>query len=178
MTKKPNSPKASTNHKLKGFKPIGNSDAQILILGSMPGVRSLEMKQYYALGHNAFWGIMAELLKFNPAEPYSKRCDHITDAKIALWDVLASCDRAGSLDSDIKNEEVNDFTKFFNSHKQIKAVFFNGQKAQKAFTRYALKSLPKKFQTLHLETLPSTSPAHAAMNFDQKLNQWRTILSW
>ncbi|MCF7957610.1 MAG: DNA-deoxyinosine glycosylase [Phycisphaerae bacterium] len=162
---------------LKSFKPVASPDARILILGSMPGERSLQMRQYYAWPHNAFWPIMSQLLQFAPTEPYPKRCQHITAAKIALWDVLASCHRTGSLDSNIKNEKVNDFARFFNLHPQIKAVFFNGQKAHKLFTRYALKTLPRQTQILHLQTLPSTSPAHAAIDFQQKLNAWRTGLN-
>ncbi len=177
MTKKHSRLPACTDIMLKSFKPICNPDAEILILGSMPGERSLQMQQYYAWPHNAFWSIMGELIQFNPAEPYSKRCRHIADAKIALWDVLVSCHRTGSLDSDIKNEKVNDFSQFFNSHKHIKAVFFNGQKAHKLFTRYVLKTLPKKFHALDFQVLPSTSPAYASMKFEQKLNHWRTILS-
>jgi len=162
---------------LRSFKPICNPDAEILILGSMPGERSLQMRQYYAWPHNAFWPIMGELIQFDPAAPYSKRCRALADVKVALWDVLASCQRKGSLDGDIKNEKVNDFAKFFNSHKHIKAVFFNGQKAQKLFRRYVLKKLPGKFDGLDFKVLPSTSPAYASMKFEQKLNCWRTILS-
>lgn len=163
---------------LKCFKPISNPDAKILILGSMPGERSLQMQQYYAWPQNAFWPMMSQLLRFDPTEPYEIRCRHIADANIALWDVLASCHRTGSLDSDIKNEQANEFSKFFNTHKQIKALFFNGQKAQKLFTRHVLKSLPQEFQALYFQILPSTSPAHASMTFDEKLNLWRTILNW
>ena len=162
---------------LKSFKPICNPDAEILILGSMPGERSLQMRQYYAWPHNAFWPIMAELIGFDPAAPYSKRCKAIADARIALWDVLETCQRRGSMDSDIKNEKANDFAGFFNSHKHIKAVFFNGQTAQKLFSRYVMKTLPEKFGALDFHVLPSTSPAYASMQFEQKLNCWRKILS-
>lgn len=156
------------------FPPIVGDHAQILILGSMPGVASLQAGQYYAHPRNAFWPIMAELFGFNAASPYPLRCEALTASGIAVWDVLKACHRPGSLDQHIDPAtiEANDFAGFFDDHTSIKAVFFNGTKAEQVFRRYALSDLEHKPTFLRL---PSTSPAHAALNFREKLKAWEII---
>lgn len=120
---------------MKCFSPIENEKASVLILGSMPGAESLRKGEYYANNRNLFWNIMGHLLGAGPERKYEDRLQILTDSGIALWDVLKSCEREGSLDSAIKSEtiEVNDFPTFFKDHPHIRQVFFNGTKAQASY---------------------------------------------
>ena len=158
-----------------GFPPITKSNAKILILGSMPGVKSLQDNQYYAHPRNAFWPIMIKLLSNDEKLNYTNRKQLLINNKVALWDVLKSCYRKGSLDSNIDHAtiEANDFNLFLSKHKKIKTIFFNGGEAEKLFKRYAIKNLSNK--EIQFFRLPSTSPAHAAMSFDEKQLRWEII---
>lgn len=162
------------------FAPIVDSNAEILILGSMPGQASLNANQYYAHPQNAFWRIMGELLDFDPkTAPYTEKTNALKSAHIALWDVLQSCRRHGSLDSSIEtpSETVNDFPTFFTTYPLIHTVFFNGTKAEDSFRRYVLKvNQPVAIRHLQLTRLPSTSPANATLSFVQKHDQWKQKL--
>lgn len=160
--------------RVRSFKPIEDGRAEILILGSMPGRASLAARQYYAHPQNAFWRIAAELLKFDRASPYARRVQALKAARIALWDVLQSCTREGSLDARIQNGIANDFNRFFRTHRRIRRVFFNGAKAEATFKRYVLSTLGGA--SLSYRRLPSTSPAHASMSPARKLRAWRAIL--
>lgn len=162
----------------KSFEPVSSPDSRILILGSLPGVESLNQQQYYAYKHNKFWEIMGFLLKFDPFVSFATRYQHLLEARIALWDVVGSGTRPGSLDSNIKNEIANDVQSFFSSHREIGAVFFNGQTAAKMYRKHVFGDLSVENQNLHYHTLPSTSPANAAMNFAQKLQHWQIILDF
>ncbi len=153
------------------FPPLARKDARILILGSMPGLVSLDAHQYYAHPRNLFWPIMGALFGANPALSYDERLQVLQDHHVALWDVLQSCVREGSLDSDIACEVANDFTPFFKNHPHITHVFFNGAKAESAFRRH-VKDYPNN---LILTRLPSTSPAHAALPFAEKLSVWEQL---
>ena len=159
-----------------GFAPITKPDATILILGSMPGQKSLEEHQYYAHPRNNFWPILFELFNASESLNYKQRKQLLYDNKIAIWDVLKSCYRQGSLDSDIdlSTIEANDFRPFFNKHSKIKNVFFNGTKAEQLYKKEVLKNLSSN-QNLKYQKLPSTSPAHAAMTMQQKLLVWKII---
>ena len=156
---------------LSGFNYIANSHSEILILGSMPGQRSLDENEYYAHPRNAFWGIMSSLCGFNAALPYQERCALLLENKIALWDVMQHCTRKGSLDSAIIENSiiVNDFKKFLYEQPNIQTIFFNGQKAQKSFKRHVQ---PEIYSELTLMLLPSTSPAHASMDKNEKMTIW------
>jgi double-stranded uracil-DNA glycosylase len=160
-----------------GFPPVAAPDARLLILGSMPGQASLRAAEYYAHERNAFWRIMGDLLGAGPELPYAQRLEKLTAAGIALWDVIAACERAGSLDADIVGHSVaaNDFAAFFTVHRNIARVFFNGAAAETAFRRRVLPGLPDS--SLQLSRLPSTSPAHAARSYADKLAAWSAILA-
>jgi double-stranded uracil-DNA glycosylase len=164
------------NHmtRLRSFPPVANTDATALILGSMPGKESLKQNQYYAHPQNAFWKIMGELVGAHPQLPYEERLHKLTAAHVALWDVLASCERESSLDTHIRNETANDFTSFFEKHSHITHVFFNGAKAEQSFNKFVLEKqiLPQ----LAFLRLPSTSPAHAGMHYADKLQVWRAAV--
>jgi hypoxanthine-DNA glycosylase len=142
----------------------------------MPGQKSLDENQYYAHPRNSFWPIMFELFGSNEIFNYEQRKQLLLDNNIAAWDVLKSCYREGSLDSDIDNStiEANDFNSFFKKHAKITAVFFNGTKAEQLFKKEVLNNL-KQHQHLKYYKLPSTSPAHAAMSKEEKLLKWKLI---
>ena len=161
---------------LQCFPPIADRTARVLILGSMPGAASLAAQRYYAHGQNAFWPIIGALLGVAPTDAYEARVAALQTAHIALWDVLQSCARQGSLDTDIErdSEVANDFPGFLNAHPSIERIGFNGAKAEASFRRLVLPKLTKNRPALF--RLPSTSPAHAAMSFDDKLTAWRAIL--
>lgn len=162
--------------RIRSFPPFADDNARVLILGSMPGIASLRAQQYYAHPQNAFWHIMGEIVGASPALPFEARKAKLQAAGIALWDVLASCTRASSLDADIDKASivVNDFASFFAAHPHIRAVFFNGGTAEQFFKRHVAPSLGQR--ALHLQRLPSTSPAHASLPRKQKVAAWRTAL--
>jgi len=160
-----------------GFPPIGRADARILILGSMPSRESIARRQYYAHPRNAFWPIISDLLSIE-ARTYEDRVAQARRRGIAIWDVLQACFRPGSLDSDIDDQTLvpNDFHPFFSGHPAIRRVFFNGAKAEAVYRKRVLPGLRGVAAALPLERLPSTSPAHAALSFEQKKAAWRVIL--
>ena len=158
-----------------GFPPIAGPDVRILILGSLPSRRSLEVSEYYAHPRNAFWRIMGELI--GAKGEYAERCERLTEAGIAVWDVLRSSVRPGSLDTDIRMNTArpNDFAAFFVRHPGICRIGLNGRKAEDLYRRLVLPKLDAPSQDLI--PLPSTSPAHAAMSFDKKLEIWRSMFA-
>jgi TDG/mug DNA glycosylase family protein len=162
--------------RVHSFEPIEDRNAEILILGSMPGRASLIAGQYYAHAQNVFWRIMSELLHLDATAPYSVRVRALKSARIALWDVLQSCIREGSLDSKIERDTqtANDFRTFFRTHMKISHVFFNGAKAEACFKRHVLGDL--EGVSVSYARLPSTSPAYASMSFADKLRTWRVLL--
>lgn len=161
---------------IQSFPPIADNAARLLILGSMPGNASLQACQYYAHPRNAFWHIMGRLTGASPDISYESRVAILRSCGIALWDVLASCTRRGSLDSAIENESItaNDFVSFFDHHPAITHVFFNGTMAEKCFDKHVQLLLERP--TLIYQGLPSTSPAHASLTYQQKYNAWEVIL--
>jgi len=159
--------------RIRSFAPIADRNARVLILGSMPGQASLDAGRYYAHPQNAFWQIAAELLRIDPLSTYDNRVKALKAARIAVWDVLHSCVRPGSLDTMIEQEVANDFAAFFRTHRGITHVFFNGAKAEASFKRAVLPGLKAG---LRFTRLPSTSPAHASLPYRRKLAAWRAIL--
>ena len=161
---------------LQGFAPVVGQHPRVLILGSMPGAASLLAAQYYAHPRNQFWPIMGELVGADPALPYAQRLDRLTAAGIALWDVLARCEREGSLDARIRDDTAiaNDFAGFFASQPTIRTVLLNGGKAEQSFRRIVLPTLADS--ELTCVRLPSTSPAHASLRAEQKRLTWREAL--
>jgi len=163
-----------------GFPAIEDSHARILILGSMPSIKSLEQQQYYAHPRNAFWPIMSELLNFDKTLSYEHRCQILIKNHIAVWDAIKACQRQGSLDQSIDEASMlaNDFQLFFQQHPHIEKIIFNGTKAEQVFNSHVLITLSEPQSMITRLRLPSTSPAHAAMTFEQKLTLWRhTIMS-
>jgi double-stranded uracil-DNA glycosylase len=161
--------------RIRSFPSFADTNATLLILGSMPGKESLKQNQYYAHPQNAFWKIMGELVGAQPNLPYDERLQKLATARIALWDVLRTCEREGSLDSDIQNETANNFAAFFKTYPLITHVFFNGAKAEQSFNKFVLGK--QKLPTLTFQRLPSTSPAHAGMRYEEKLTLWSAALN-
>lgn len=161
----------------RGFSYSANSNAKVLILGSMPGVKSLEKAEYYAHPQNGFWPIMGALFGFDATLGYQERLARLRENSVALWDVAHQCVRPGSLDSAIKMESVvaNDFETLFKTHPHIRTIFFNGRKAEELYLRLVFASLSPEFQQIDQQLLPSTSPANALMSRMQKLEQWKII---
>jgi double-stranded uracil-DNA glycosylase len=159
--------------RIEGFPPIATADARILILGSMPSVRSLKEKEYYAHKNNAFWKIMGELFNAGWNKSYSDRVRVINENAIAVWDVLQSCIRPGSLDSAIRDEVPNDFGAFFRRYPGLRKIGLNGGRAADCFERFVDKTVPAEIVRVKL---PSTSRAYARLSFDQKLNIWQAFL--
>ena len=157
---------------IQSFEPIVGPGARILILGSMPGIASLEANQYYGHPQNAFWRTMGDIYNAGPERPYAERVSIIKDHGVAVWDVLKLCRREGSLDSNIRDEVPNDFEAFFHRHPRIERVVLNGRKAAKSFEAYVRPVQPE----LDVRAAPSTSPAFAAMRYEQKSRQWREAL--
>lgn len=159
------------------FDPIASKEAKILILGSMPGITSLQKQEYYGHPRNAFWPIMAELFGASPKLDYQERKTILLDNAIAVWDVLQSCYRQGSLDSNIKQESIaiNNFADFFEGHPLVHKLFFNGKTAEKLYKKHVIPILTPCFSQLEHHCLPSTSPAHASLTLGQKLAAWQII---
>lgn len=161
---------------VQSFAPVADRRAEILILGSMPGRDSLAAGQYYAHPRNLFWKIMAALLGVDPQAPYRGRLKALRDSRIALWDVIHSCRREGSLDADIERGSVrpNAFAAFFRAHPHIHKVFFNGSTAEAKYVEHVMPAV--KSLALVYARLPSTSPAHASLSYEKKLAAWRAAL--
>ena len=144
---------------------------------SRPSEASLAAGQYYAFRHNQFWRIAGEVCGFAPDAPYAARRRGLLRARLALWDVIESCVRPGSLDSAIREDSVraNNFAAFLARHPGIHRICFNGRKAESTWRRHVAPTLPKS-QRLDYRLLPSTSPAHAGMSYRSKLRIWRSAI--
>ena len=162
---------------VSSFAPIEGDSARVLILGSMPGIASLTAGQYYAHPQNAFWKIMEEILGVPATVDYEARVEALKRAKIALWDVLESCIRPGSMDAaiDMDSAQTNDIAALLQRQPSIDVICFNGSTAEKIFKKRVLPSL-EGFSVKYIR-LPSTSPAHASMSFENKVMAWRAAIN-
>lgn len=158
--------------RISSFSPIIDVNSEILILGSIPGVKSLEKQQYYGHPQNKFWKIIFELFNEELTGDYAERIQVLKKYHIALWDVIDSCERKGSLDSEIKNEEANQIPELLEEYPNIKAIFCNGGKSYKNLQ----KILGKNF-SIPIVLLPSTSPLHT-ISFERKLEDWKKIVEF
>lgn len=153
------------------FSPVSKPDATILILGTMPGERSLALNQYYGHGGNQFWKIIFACFNKPYSDDYATKTKLLTDHRIALWDVLQHCERVGSSDNAIIGEFPNDFKSFFIKHPSIKTVLFNGNNAAEFFQKHIGFADSYKY-----EILPSTSPANTWATKEEKLEKWKQAI--
>ncbi|MEW2483782.1 DNA-deoxyinosine glycosylase [Mycobacterium sp. NPDC049093] len=156
---------------LHGLDPLVGQLPRVLILGNMPSVMSLASGQYYGNPRNAFWRIAGALFGFDAAAPYPDRVSALCAHRVAVWDVLRSCRRVGSLDSAVERDSMvpNDFAAFFAAHPTVERLVFNGAAAETNYRR--LVGTPP----LPSLRAPSTSPAQT-MRFEGKLAAWRSAL--
>lgn len=179
------SPRMQVHHRASGvrivqvhsFPPIAGRTSRVLILGTMPGRVSLRQRQYYAHPQNLFWKIIGGILGFDPTSPYDARVAQVQSAGIAVWDVLKSCTREGSLDSAIETSSAvpNDFAAFLAEHPQIQRICFNGATAAALYMKHVRPRLAIHPDVQYLR-LPSTSPANAALPFSEKARAWQAIM--
>lgn len=153
------------------FPPVIDKQTKVLILGTMPGERSLALNQYYGHPGNHFWKIMFHLFGQEFSKDYGRRIELLKINHVGLWDVLSHCEGTGSADSDIKNEIPNDFELFHQEFPQIRHVIFASKQAEKFYGKYA-----EKQKDIQYHTLPSPSGANASMSFQQKAEKWTLIL--
>ncbi|MVO98122.1 DNA-deoxyinosine glycosylase [Paenibacillus lutrae] len=159
--------------KCTGFAPVIDENSSMLLLGSMPGEQSLTKQQYYGNPRNDFWKLLAALYQEEIPDRYEERMEWVNSLGIALWDVLAACERAGSLDSNIREAVSNDFEELFSRYPRIRTVLFNGAAAEKLFNRYTANAAQLKADRTFIR-LPSSSPANA-IGWQRKLTAWREL---
>lgn len=162
-----------SNH-IHSFPPIIDEQSKILILGTMPGEESLKKGEYYANPRNQFWKLLFQIFEEDFSTHYETKKEVLKRHKIALWDTIESCEREGSLDSNIKNEIPNLITDLLVQNPNIQHIICNGKKAYKNVLKQ-LKS--SNFPTENIHEMPSTSPAHT-IKFEEKLNEWKKILDY
>ena len=164
--------KTNLTHAKTSFDPISNSETTILILGTMPGDKSLELGEYYGHSRNRFWKIISTITDNDLPLTYKDKKALLLKTKIGIWDVAHKANRKGSLDSAIEDEEPNDLDIFIAKHKSLKVIGFNGTKSQALFDKYFDRRSYLKYITL-----PSTSPANTGIDFDNICKQWRQLLT-
>ena len=160
--------------RLCGLPPIVSSNTRLLVLGSFPGAASLAQRQYYAHPQNKFWPILEAIWPSSPritcASSYEIRSKWLLDRGLGVWDVYASCERKGSLDTAIRHAQVNDFASLLQRCPQLKAIAHNGGESYKHAKYTAALGLP-------VYPLPSSSPANASWSFERKLAAWRDVVA-
>lgn len=161
---------------VESFPPEIGTNPKILILGSMPGTESLRLQQYYAHPRNGFWPIIGSLFDCEWAEDYEQRITQFRRLPLVLWDSLQSCRREGSLDSSIESDDLiaNDIPGLLDDCPSIGMIAFNGAASEKYFRKHVLSSIGDS-SGLQFQRLPSTSPAHASLSLEQKIEAWRMI---
>lgn len=153
------------------FEPISNAETNVLILGTMPGDKSLELGEYYGHSINRFWKIISSITNNDLPLTYNDKKNLLLKSKIGIWDVAHKATREGSLDSSMEDEEPNDIVSFIGKHKNLKVIAFNGTKAERLFDKY----FERKNEIRYI-SLPSTSPANTGIGFDDICKKWRQIL--
>ena len=167
--------------RVASFPPQVGAGCRLLVLGTVPSLRSLEMRQSYAHPHNLFWPFMGELYGAGPELPYADRIARLHAAGVGIWDVLKHCERPGSLDSSIlaESEVANDIPGLLDAYPTIAAIALNGGKARQVFERRIAPEIrPDRRDGLAILALPSTSPANASIPRAQKVERWRELLRW
>jgi double-stranded uracil-DNA glycosylase len=167
--------------KVSSFPPQVGAGCRVLVLGTVPSLRSLELRQSYGHAHNLFWPFMGALYGAGPELPYAQRIALLHRAGVGIWDVLKDCERPGSLDSSIlpRSEVANDIPALLDAYPTIQAIALNGAKAQQVFARRIAPNIrAERLQRIEILALPSTSPANASIPREVKLERWRSLLRW
>ena len=155
-----------------GLGPLIEKSSSILILGSFPGPLSLKRMEYYAHPQNQFWQFLADMLGQDCGlNSYKKKKELLSKFGIGLWDMVASCERPGAYDGNIRNMTPNNISGLLDQYPNIEAVFLNGRKAEALFKKYCKVSIRAQY-------LPSTSPAYAGISRDKKLKVWKGVLKF
>ena len=164
---------------IESFEPVIGTNPRVLILGSIPGIASLQAQQYYAHPRNAFWSIMAQLFDVEWSGDYTSKIQQVKCFPVILWDTLKACHREGSLDTAITKDQLqaNDIVGLLEQAPTIRLIAFNGAASEKYF-KQTVSSLLTNDHRLDQIRLPSTSPAHASKNFQQKLEDWKVIKTY
>ncbi|MCC6442772.1 MAG: DNA-deoxyinosine glycosylase [Armatimonadetes bacterium] len=157
--------------RLKGLCPIVDENSELLILGTFPSCQSLLYQEYYANPKNKFWEIMGKVYEFDHTLPYDRRIEFLKAKKMALWDVIESCCRSGSSDSNITCPSTNDFESFYRDHPSIKYILFNGKNARNDYEKL-VGSNEQRIKGY----LPSSSPANTHCTTDKKVSLWKKII--
>lgn len=158
-------------HAKASFDPISTPETTILILGSMPGDKSIELGEYYGHPRNKFWKVISTITGNDVPLSYSDKKTLLVKSNIGLWDIVHKAMRPGSLDSAIKDAQPNDLENFIAKHTHLKVIGFNGKKAQVLFDKHF-----ERKSGIRYISLPSTSPANAGIHFDNLCEQWRQIV--
>lgn len=151
------------------FEPIFDSKSKILILGTFPSVKSRENNFYYGHPQNRFWSVLAEILKTETPRSIPEKRQMLIENKIAIWDVVGSCEISNSSDVSIKNAQPNDIGIIL-GNANIKTIYANGKTAEKLYNKYLLKQTGKE-----ITALPSTSPANATFSKERLIKAWKII---
>ena len=170
--------KSRSDDRAVSLPPRVTAGTRVLVLGSMPGRRSLEERRYYAHPRNRLWRVLGDLLGFDPGAAYEERVQAALEAGVGFWDVLKQCERPGSLDASIRRstEVPNDFATLLREHPRIRAFALNGRKAAATFERHVQPALgPAEIDARAVLELPSTSPANAAVSYDRLREHWSNI---
>jgi hypoxanthine-DNA glycosylase len=158
-------------HLKTSFEPISNKDTQILILGTMPGDKSIEMGEYYGHPRNRFWKIISAITNNSIPDSYEDKQRLLHETSIGIWDVAHKAQRKGSLDSNIEQEEPNDINSFMASHKKLRVIGFNGTKSEALFDKYF-----ERQKSIKYVSLPSSSPANTGISFEAICKKWQQLL--
>lgn len=154
----------------RSFPPIVDERAQVLVLGTLPGEESLRRQQYYAHPRNLFWPILFGLFEVPVATDYQAKLDFAAAQRVALWDVCMAGEREASANSTIRREIPNAIDRLLDAHPRIRVIAFNGTTARRLYQRY----FPLRPGLSYL-AMPSTSPAHAQLDFAAKLAKWTAL---
>ena len=171
-------PKSS---RVSSFPPQVGADCRVLILGTVPSLRSLQLRQSYGHAQNFFWPLMGELFDAGPDLQYHERIARLHARGVGIWDVLKHCEREGSLDSSIvaASEVPNAIPWLLRRHPETRAIALNGGKAQQAFRRHIAPQLSVDLrERVEILALPSTSPANASVTRAEKRRRWSALLQW
>lgn len=159
-----------TNSRIETLDPLAGPDSRVLILGTAPGALALQSGEYFAHPRNQFWRLLFAVFETDSAVTYQEKLEFLQARGIALWEVLESCERIGSSDSAIRNEQPNDLPGFLSGHPRIRHVFFDSSAAHRFYFKYH-----PPLAGIEYGLLPSPSPAYASMTFEQKLEKWKAV---